>query len=440
MQLSIYSAYCYSTCAHVSRSICADGSSRGRVTEHRLALYFWHLGSPLAVIVYALIKDDDNKRPASERSPVIAIGSSIAITIAIVCGLTWAAVSEDRILPRVFLDSVQMDQRFTFIFGGLILAFDAIALALLWRRRRSALDLWLMVICCAWLIETTMAAVLISARFSLGWYAGRTFGLIATFIVLLVLLSETTTLYARLALSVMRRRGERQARQIAMDAMAASIAHEVSQPLAAVATNAEAGLHWLTRARPDLDEARTSFKLIMDDSHRIHEVIVGIRSMFQKDARGRLLLDANDLIQETLTMVDVDLRNRRVSVSTDLSDGLPQLLVDRGQLQQVFLNLFMNAIDAMGFVTDRARVLRITSNIIQEAAEVVVTVEDTGVGIAEEDKDFIFEPFYTTKAAGTGIGLTVCRSIIELHGGILRASANEPYGTIFQITLPIGVE
>jgi signal transduction histidine kinase len=397
---------------------------------------FWHIGSPLAVIVYVLIKDEDSKASMFRPSPLIAIGSSIAIVIAIVCGLTWAAIVENKILPRVFLDSVQLDQRLTLLFGGLILTFDAAGLVLLWRRGRSVLDLWLMVICCAWLFETILAAILITARFSLGWYAGRTFGLIATFIVLLVLLHETTTLYARLALSVVRQRADRQARQIAMEAMAASIAHEINQPVAAMVINANAGLRWLTNATPDLDEARASLKHIVDDGHRAGEVIGGVRSMFKKGAHGRLLLDTNDLVREVLAMVELDLRSHGVSVTTDLGNGIPQLLADRGQLQQVFLNLIMNAIEAMNSVTNRARLLRVSSNIIEEPSGVAVTIEDSGPGIAGEDKDRIFEPFFTTKSTGTGIGLSICRTIIESHGGDLEVSANKPHGTTFQVTLP----
>ena len=195
---------------------------------------------------------------------------------------------------------------------------------------------------------------------------------------------------------------------------------------------------WLASATPDLDEARAALSDIVNDGHRASEVIGGIRSMFKKDAHGRLLLSVNDLVREVLTMVDLDLRTQRVSVTTDLREGLPQLLADRGQLQQVFLNLIMNAIEAMRSVTDRARVLRIRSDIIQESSNVLVTVEDSGTGIEGKDKDRIFEPFFTTKSTGTGIGLTICRSIIESHGGSLRASANNPYGTIFQVTLPSG--
>lgn len=401
---------------------------------------FWHVASPLTVIVYVLIKDEDSKSIIFPRLVTTAIGSSIALVIAMVGGLIWVVTAGNRFLPVIFLDNVQMDESVRLMFSGLMMTLDVVALALLWRWGRSVLDLWLMVVSCAWLFETTMAAVLIDARFTLGWYAGRTFGLIATFIVLLVLLSETTAVYAQLARSVVRQRGDRQARQIAMDAMAASIAHEINQPLGGMVTNANAGLRWLTSPTPNLDEVRASLKHIVDDGRRVSEVIGGIRSMFKKDAHGRVLLGTNDIVREVLATVDLDLRNQQVSVSADLHDGLPQLLADRGQLYQVFLNLIMNAIEAMGPVTNRARELRVTTDIVQQSAEVVVTIEDTGAGIARENKDRIFEPFFTTKSAGTGIGLTICRSIIELHGGSLRASANEPYGMIFQVTLPSGVE
>jgi signal transduction histidine kinase len=295
-----------------------------------------------------------------------------------------------------------------------------------------------MVMCCAWLIETTISVGLVTTRFSLGWYAGRTFGLIATFIILLLLLSETTALYANLARSIIRQRGDRRARQIAMDAMAASIVHEIKQPLAAMVTHANAGLRWLNRATPDLDKTRDGLMRIVDDGKRVDGIIGGVRSMFKKSDHGQILLDVNDLVRETLTMMDLDLRTQRVSVATDLHNGLPQLPGDRGQLQQVFLNLIANAIEAMSSVTDRARVLWLRTDLIQGSSNVVVTVEDSGTGIEDDDKNRIFEPFFTTKRTGTGVGLTICRVIIEAHGGRLQASANKPYGAIFQVTLPRG--
>jgi len=141
-------------------------------------------------------------------------------------------------------------------------------------------------------------------------------------------------------------------------------------------------------------------------------------------------------IRPPFDMVELDLRKHRVLVTTDLRDGLPQLRADRGQLQQVFLNLIVNAIEAMGSLTDRARALRVSSDIVREPSGVMIAIEDSGIGIKGEDRDRIFEPFVTTKSTGTGIGLHISRSIIESHRGTLRVSGNKPYGTIFHVTLP----
>jgi signal transduction histidine kinase len=399
---------------------------------------YWHVAPPLALIVYVLTKNKDGKVDVSQRSPGVAIGLSIAGVSAIVCGLTWVALTENSILPTIVLDGVQLNRSAILLVGGLVMTLNVGALALLWWRRRSVLDLWLMVMCCAWLFVATMAVSVIGSRFTLGWYASRIFELIATVIVLFVLLSETTTLYANLARSVIRQRSSRNARQIAIDAMAASITHEISQPLAAMLTNANAALRWLSRAAPNLNEAQGAIENIVNDGYRLDEIVRGVRSMFKKDAHGRQLLNANDLIKEILTMADLDLRNHGVSVESDLRIDSPRLVADRGQLQQVFLNLVLNAIEAMSSVSDRARVLRISSDLIEASTDVVVTVEDSGIGLEDENKARIFEPFFTTKSSGTGIGLAICQRIIDAHGGSLQASANKPHGTIFRVTLPSG--
>ncbi len=161
-----------------------------------------------------------------------------------------------------------------------------------------------------------------------------------------------------------------------MDAMAASIVHEINQPLAAMIINAETGLSLLKGPAPDLIEARSVFDDIVNDGRRMNQIVVGIRSMFKKGAHGQILLDVNELVRETLAMIDLDLRTYGISVKTDLRNGVPQLLGDRGQLQQVFLNLISNAIEAMGPVTDRARNLQVRTNVVPESSDVVVTVED----------------------------------------------------------------
>ena len=167
-------------------------------------------------------------------------------------------------------------------------------------------------------------------------------------------------------------------------------------------------------------------------------MIDGIRSMFKKGSHGRAWLDINGLVEEAIATAEIELRTHRVSVSMELHNELPQVFADRGQLQQVFQNLIMNAIEAMHVTPESSRVLRIRSDIVRDSNNIMVSIADSGTGIGEKDKDRIFEPFFTTKSAGTGIGLTICQSIIESHGGGLRASANRPYGTIFEVVLPIG--
>jgi signal transduction histidine kinase len=282
-----------------------------------------------------------------------------------------------------------------------------------------------------------MSSPLAGARFDVGWYASRVFALAASIVVLIVLLSETTTLYANLARSVLRQRAAREARQTAMDATAASIAHEINQPLAAISLNSEVALFCVTGATPDLDEARAALHCVIDASHRASAVISSIRSMYRKDSHGRAWLDINGLVREALTTTEIELRTHRVSVLMELHNKLPQVFGDRGQLQQVFQNLIMNAIEAMHATPERSRVLRMRSDIIQDSNQIVVSIADSGAGIGEKDKDHIFEPFFTTKPTGTGIGLTICRSIIESHGGVLQASANRPYGAVFEVVLPI---
>jgi signal transduction histidine kinase len=202
--------------------------------------------------------------------------------------------------------------------------------------------------------------------------------------------------------------------------------------------NSHAARILLARAPPDIDEARAALDAIVSDGDRASAVITSLRAMFKRETNQRARINANELIQEVLKLVDADLRSRQVTVSTELRDGLPHLLADRAQLQQVFLNLFMNAIEAMRTVTDGVRLLRIKSDFIQERSGILVTVEDFGPGIDPRDKGRIFEPFFSRKSTGTGIGLAICQSIVESHGGHIRVSDNHPCGTIFHVALPDG--
>ena len=220
-----------------------------------------------------------------------------------------------------------------------------------------------------------------------------------------------------------------------MGEMTASIAHEVNQPLAAIVANGNAGLRWLANKTPELNEVRATLKRIVADGHRASEVIAGIRAMFKQDSQDKARLDANELVREILALVQGDLQTRGVSAGIRLTSDPLQVSGNRVQLQQVILNLVMNAVEAMDSVTDRARVLGISSE--RHAPDgVLISVEDCGTGIDPKNIDRIFEPFFTTKSHGMGMGLSICRSIIHAHGGRLSASPAHPHGSIFQVFLP----
>jgi C4-dicarboxylate-specific signal transduction histidine kinase len=217
----------------------------------------------------------------------------------------------------------------------------------------------------------------------------------------------------------------------------ASIAHQINQPLAAIAANGNAGLRWLDKEVPNLREVRAALERVVRDVHHADDVVRTIRAMFKKGDQNELSQDVNKLIWEVLGLLRGDLQKRQVSVQTDILPELPEIVADRVQLQQVILNLVVNAMEAMESVADRPRVLKVTSR-SRDPSGVLITVEDSGTGVDPEKIDDIFEPFFTTKSHGMGMGLSICRSIIEAHGGSISASRRQPYGLALQIALPVG--
>jgi signal transduction histidine kinase len=227
----------------------------------------------------------------------------------------------------------------------------------------------------------------------------------------------------------------RVARLTTMGELAASIAHEINQPLAAVVTNGTASLRWLAHATPNLDEARAALTNIVKDGKRASDVIGRIRGLLRNDKLEYAELDINGAIREVVALTMNAMQSRSVVVQTALPANVPHVLGDRVQLQQVIMNLIMNGADAMSSVSDRARILQIGSQ-IDETGEVLVHVKDTGTGIDEGIRSRIFDPLFTTKSTGMGMGLSICRSIIEAHDGRLWASPNSPHGTVFHFTIP----
>jgi PAS domain S-box-containing protein len=217
--------------------------------------------------------------------------------------------------------------------------------------------------------------------------------------------------------------------------LTASIAHEVNQPLAGIVTNGEACLRWLNFDPPELGEVRSGLESIISDGVRASEVIWGLRALTKKTQSQRTTLDINELVEQVTKLVPRELLNNRISLQLDRSQGLPNIMGDRVQLQQVVLNLIINGIQAMSTVNDRPRILRVQSR-QNEAGEVVVEVIDNGTGIDPATADQLFSAFFTTKTSGLGMGLSICRSIIEAHGGKIIARNNQGPGATFQFTLP----
>src|SRR5262245_8655133 len=220
-----------------------------------------------------------------------------------------------------------------------------------------------------------------------------------------------------------------------MGAMTASIAHEINQPLAALVANASAGLRWMAHTPPALDEARECFEQIVHEGQRAADVIQTVRAMFKSKELPRVSIDLNQLIHEVLALAQGALQRHGIIVHTELDETLVPVTGHRVQLQQTLFNLVTNAIEAMESVADRKMLIK---SDLESSGEVRVTVEDSGSGIDPENIDQIFGSFFTTKAEGMGMGLSICRSIIESHGGRLWASPSATRGAILRFTLPTG--
>jgi PAS domain S-box-containing protein len=240
---------------------------------------------------------------------------------------------------------------------------------------------------------------------------------------------------AEAALQRSQRELARTSRQTTMGAMTASIAHEINQPLSAIVLNGSAALRFLSHPEPDLEGVREGLMNIVEDGHRAGQVIASIRAMFGKEQSAKTELDLDELVRQVLTIAHGELESHRVSLQIHLLGKLPRVLGDRVPLQQVFLNLIMNAIETMAAVSSRPRILSVSSE-LHDTHHVLIKMRDSGAGIDPNDMGRIFDAFFTTKSNGMGMGLAICHSIVEAHGGRLWGSAATPHGSTFHVALP----
>jgi signal transduction histidine kinase len=410
----------------------ADRGLVGGMQSTSWVYFFQHAGFPLFILAYALLKDRDYGQRSRQGEAVRDIAVSVATTIAIVAGGALLFIEGAPLLLQVTTDSMHFGPLWWYPATGVLL-LNAAAITVLWSRRRVALDLWLLVVMFLYVVEIPLSYYPDPRRFSSGWYAVRGFGVLASGIVLMLLIHEIATLYGRLLRAVNAQHREREARLMTGDAVAASIAHEVKQPLTAMVTAADAGLRFLDRSTPNVDKAKDAFRRIVADGHRAGEVVDTLRATFRNDARERTSLDLNELIQESLALGRNEFQRHGIVVHTESNRPLLEVRANRVQLQQVLLNLIMNAVDAMA-TRDEPRILSVKSE-ASPGDSVIVSVADTGTGIGAHDVDHIFDPLYSTKSNGMGMGLSICRAIIEAHQGRLWFAPNTPRGAVFRFTL-----
>jgi signal transduction histidine kinase len=236
-------------------------------------------------------------------------------------------------------------------------------------------------------------------------------------------------------LSSMQAELARVARLTTMGEMAASIAHEINQPLASVVNNANAGMRWLNREPPNVGEVKAALSRIVNDGQRGSDIIGSVRAMVKKGDRSKIQVDLGELIGDVMRLIEGQFQRNGVSVQVELANDVPKVLGDRVQLQQVILNLLTNAADAVTYVADGERSVRVRSK-RHDGHDVLIAIEDSGTGIMPDDKRRIFDAFYTTKSEGMGMGLSICRSIVESHGGRITVEDASPCGSVFQIILP----
>ena len=522
--------------------------------------FFWHIGFSAALLVYACLKDVDSA--ITRGSTHSAIGWSIAIVFSLVWALGWLATGGEWLLPRIFLDVTHATPLNFYIFAANI-SIAALTFVLLWARRRSVLDLWLMVVILALMSELALVGVIGSTRFAVGFYAGRIFSLVTSTVVLVVLLVETTRLYARLhsslaeseeqtaivaasthtglwqfqaedepiwatrhcrsilglaedaplsfevlrdsihpddrrsfvkairsamsagrpidgefrlasgdeihwiavkgrprrnednrnyyingvlsdvtAVKTAEEEAEAQRREIAhlmrqsvLGELSGAIAHELSQPLTAILANAEAAHDLLGQKLIDLEKIRAIVADIIAEDTRASDVMSRIRKLLRKGESKSEIIDLNQLVSSTVDLLHSELVRRETNIEVVLAEGLPTIFGDPVQLQQVLLNAMMNAMEAMGSNAPGQRVVKVMTR--ANGNQVQAVIVDSGHGISPEHQTRLFQPFFTTKEHGLGLGLSICSTIVKTHGGKLSIENNTGAGATVTVTLPI---
>jgi signal transduction histidine kinase len=389
----------------------------------------WRTSFPLGVLAYIF-----TRRPTatsnSNRSAGVSIAIAVGCVVVVACAVTWIITFAEPHLPLLFTDATHEASKAPYTtVPAVVLSLAAILLLLV--RRRTTLDLWLIVT----LIAALPDVIVPVSRFALGFYIARSYELISSCALLIALLTESSTLYTRLASAkTLQAHGDAE-RLSSVETATAAIAHELRQPLSAVMLNAQAAALLLENSpSPGLEKVREALADIEKDVSRACDVMDRIRGAVCQ--RNPLVehIDVNAAVSDAVKLVSDEAMARQVAVTVNLSDESPYVFGDRTQITQVLLNLITNGVDAMESAPAAQR--RLVLGIAKQNGSVEISVSDYGCGIRPEHRSRIFDPFFTTRRGGMGLGLSICQSIVLAHKGRLWAENNPDQGATFYISLP----
>ena len=393
----------------------------------------WHACFPAAILVYALLQARGRKLDIAAVHTRAAVTGSVVTMLILVASLTWFSTGGARYLPHLVVGDTRTGLAYGL--GALDLVIGVAGIAVLSRTKHSVLDLWLLVVMLTLVLEVALVTLLTTEGFQIGFYAGRVYALATSVTLLIALIAETARLEARLARSNVMLQRERNNRLVSATAVAASISHEVRKPLMSIAMNGGAAARFLAQAPPDYEEVKSALDAVVKDSQRTSQIFESIGGLFRGDNRAQQAVDLNEVTREVLEMLKSDLHDNRIKTSIDLAAGLPKILGHHGQLQEVVINLVTNAIEAMSANLERACLLEVKTE--RHGDGVAMMVRDSGPGIPSHRMDHLFDAFITSKSDGMGLGLAVCRMIVEHHGGQLSAiSGAATTGACFRFVLP----
>ncbi|MGB8142184.1 MAG: MASE4 domain-containing protein, partial [Pseudolabrys sp.] len=396
---------------------------------------FWHFGFSAVVLGYACLLNTNSKKLFIHNSGMPAICLSTGIVVTLVSALTWSVAAKEEYWPRLLANDVDFTPLTNYV-GTIPLATSVLAFIVLWFRRRSVLDLWVAVAILATVVEQAVACLFIVSRYSVGAFAVRTFSVIVSTIVLSAMLSEFVRVYASLVRTNQMLQRERESKLTTVAAAVAAIAHEIRQPLTAISANSSAARRFLARGPADIERVGGILDNIGKASLRANEIVEGVGALFRRANPERQSIDVNDLVIEALQVIAKELADCSITVDTQLTSELPRIMGDKGQLQEVIVNLVQNSIDAMRTVSAKPRMLHVRTEPHGRDA-IAISVEDTGPGIEQKTLSSVFDAFVTTKTKGMGLGLAISQAIVERHDGRITAMSGVKSGARFEIILPI---